>query len=343
MRYTDITAFQKHLQSSGNRHLMQLYLLIAEDHYDVQLATKALIRIVLGTTDSQSMGEVRLDLSSKGAKSLINELNSFNLFAARRLIIAERLESLSTEQQKALLPALNSIPNKTILILCASSMKSNTTFYKSIEKAGVILDLCTSQKPWERDAAMQQWVIGYALEIGKKISMPAAKVLVSLFGGERARLGSELSKLACFLGEREEIQTTDIAQVCEGLHLESVWQLCDAIFSKQASKALSILGHLLVDNSSFFLLLRQIRSQFHVKCHVAALLESGEGRDAISSAYSYMRGNILEQAVEVSSKYGLAALQRGLVILDQVELKAKNQNCDQQILAELLIVKLTGK
>jgi len=56
-----------------------------------------------------------------------------------------------------------------------------------------------------------------------------------------------------------------------------------------------------------------------------------------------MRGNILEQAIEVASHYGFPALQRGLIMIDQVELKAKNQACDQQILAEMLIIKLIGK
>lgn len=54
-----------------------------------------------------------------------------------------------------------------------------------------------------------------------------------------------------------------------------------------------------------------------------------------------MKGQILEKSLTNARQYGGVALQQGLLDIDAMETAVKNSQTNEQLLAELLIIKLT--
>jgi DNA polymerase-3 subunit delta len=98
-----------------------------------------------------------------------------------------------------------------------------------------------------------------------------------------------------------------------------------------------------MEGQPFLPLLRQIRNQFLTEYQVCALLEQGQTSAEIFQEFPYMKGQILEKHIQNARDYGMGAFRKGLLAIDAAEIQAKNSGVDEQLLAELLIVKLTGK
>jgi DNA polymerase-3 subunit delta len=56
-----------------------------------------------------------------------------------------------------------------------------------------------------------------------------------------------------------------------------------------------------------------------------------------------MKGQILERHIQQAQHYGLEAFKKGLLAIDESEMRAKNSSVDEKILLELLMMQLTRR
>lgn len=341
MRYQELGSFEKHLQSSAPLHLAKIYLLISEESYDRRTALDQLLNLLIPSTQQRSLIVVTIPLYRLGVDALRHELDSYSFFAKQRVLVIEELEKVKVDDLKKMLPWLERLPQGMTLIFQAEQLRSNTLFYKSIEKEGVILDLSNEGKPWEKEKKMQEWLKTKAHQQGKILGLDAAKVMVSQLGTDRALLANELDKVITFCGERQNIIAKDIQAICSVIHQETGWKLGEAIFQRQSARALEVLKALLDEGTSLFMVLRQLRSQFQTKVNIASILDRGGSSIDVNAVYGYMKGQILEQNIQLTKSYGSQALRQGLIKIDEAEVEAKNSGIDPDLIAEILITKLT--
>jgi DNA polymerase-3 subunit delta len=95
----------------------------------------------------------------------------------------------------------------------------------------------------EGDAA--RWILDTAAAQGVKVDADAARELVDALGGDMAMISGELEKLVLYAGERKKITLGDVETMVLAAKQRSLYDLTDAISSKDRRRALSILDAIL--------------------------------------------------------------------------------------------------
>jgi len=340
MKYSNIQAFKKHLEEARPQHLADVYTIISPDAFERKNAVDSLTRILLGDEANPALSLKVFDAERALIQDIIEELNALSFFATKRVILIQQADKLPKPALKALESYMKH-PNSAIyLVIAATALHKGTTFYKQAEKLGVVLELA-EEKPWIKEKALAQQIVMKVQGEGKKIQQQACQVLLQQIGTDSASIHQELEKLLCYIGERDEITTQDVAAICTRLNVEDGWQLGDALFGCDAKGALRIAKGLFEDGAPFLGLLRQMRSQFQTKYQICSIIaQGGQGND-VSQHFPYMKGRILDRNMQLASQYGMARFKKGILNIDRTELLVKNSMIDHHVLLETLIVKLT--
>ncbi|MEI8124321.1 MAG: DNA polymerase III subunit delta [Parachlamydiaceae bacterium] len=340
MKYSTMAAFGKHLEGAMPNHFSEIYLVLAKEASSRKQAEDAIASFVLKGEKTPALCLYRFDAEKQNIVSLLQELTTLNIFAKKRVVIAHNVDELD-KAATLKLEAYASSPNRSVcFVAIASTINRATTFYKKMEKVGVVLDI-PEEKPWEKEKNASLWLYQQAVKEGKQLSQQHCDLLIKQVGTDRDLLSTELQKLICFVGERNVIGHKDIISICSAVNLDNGWQLGEAIFRRDASTALRISKGLLNDGVATIALLRQIRSQFQTEFQVCSILVRGGGGSEVAKEFPYMKGSILDRHIEQSQSYGLERFKQGLLAIDDAELQAKNTGMDSDFLIERLMIKLT--
>lgn len=334
MKLTSTKAFEKHISDAAPDHFVPVYLILSKD----LSGQKAQIKQLMNSLGIKSI--TTFDGNQKPHDSIIDELRAFSLFAERRIVVIYHADKLGKMHQSQLTDYFKN-PNPSIyLILSAASINRSTKFYKNAEKVGVILDL-SEKKPWETEKSLVEHVIAQLSRERKKIDHAVAQLLVKQVGADATLLHHELEKILAYVGNRQEITRQDITTIGCGINHESIWQLGDAIFTRDSTTALRISKALVGDGAALLSLIRQIRAQFQTRYQVCSIITGGGTSAQVTQKFPYMRGNILQRTIETARNYGMHRFKKGMLEIDKTELTFKNSVIHPDLLLEMLMVKLT--
>lgn len=340
MKYGNLPAFEKHLSAAALSHFSECYLIVSKDEFIIRQAVESLKSLYLKGEKVPKLCTGVFDGKTQPIATLRREFETLPMFSKRRLIIAyhvDALEKAATEQIEHCIAN----PNRSVLFVAtASTLNRATTFYKKMEKAGVVLD-AEEEKPWEKEASLVDWLINDAGKSGKKMAKSTSQLLVKQLGTDQQLTFNELHKLICYVGDRPTIADVDIAKISISNNLEDGWKLGSAIFRLDTSQALRISKNLISEGEAIIALLRQIRSQFQTDFQVCSMLHAGLTPADIAKEFPYMKGSILETHINNAKEYGMSRFKDGILAIDEAELEAKNSSADPDYLMERLIFKLT--
>jgi DNA polymerase III subunit delta len=272
---------------------------------------------------------------SEGFEAFFQEIETLPFLSKTKAVVLQDLDLLNKEQIERLATYLEN-PNPWIsLYLTTSSLPAQS---KLIKKSDPVVRI-KEEKPWEKEKRLVEWVIGEATAGGVVLSSGSAQTFVRAVDSQF--LKKELEKLICYVGERREITLNDIHAVCTPVHHETLWQLGEAIFAGQTPTALRIGRILLEEGMALFPLIAHVRTQFHTSLKVLTLYHQ-KGKEAVSLAFPYLKGGLLDKKIAAASSFGFERLKLGLVYLFEIELKAKNSAIDPALLLEILLVKVSN-
>lgn len=342
MRYDNLRAFSKHLQSASPDHLLALYLLVSKTASDLQESVQFVLDAVFPKGAYSEM-EVR-HFSSEGLNisSLLDELNTLSFFAKKRVVILHSAEKLNKSSLEIIEKYFEKANPSVHFVITAEAMGRGTKFYKKAEAVGVIVDI-PEEKAWQKEKNAQAWLQEKVLKEGKEIEPRAVFSLVKQVGVDRQLLEQELFKLYCYLGERTKILEEDVAAICSFVNIDNVWKLGEDIFKGDAKSSLTLIKQQLDDGVPFLALLRQLRTQFQTSLQICSLLSSGHGREDVSRHFRYLTGTLLNKKIQEAQGYGQERLKKGLLLIDEAELKAKTSVAEPTFLAQMLAAQLTLK
>ncbi len=341
MRYDNLRAFAKHIQSASPDHLMAVYLLVSKNNRDLTEASQSIIKSIF--PDKHSEMEVKT-FQSEGLQvsELLNELNTLSVFVKNRIVVLHHADKLNKAASTALEKYFEK-PNPAVkLIVTAQAVNRGTKFYKKAKVQGVILDM-PEEKAWQKEKSCQSWVRERVFQDGRQIEPQAIAALVKQIGTDQDVLEQEVFKLYCYLGDRTTITLQDVSAICSFVSTESIWKLGEDIFHFNPGGAVKSIKSLLADGAPLLGLLRQLRSQFQTSFQICTILANGQGRDEIVKHFRYLTGNILNKKIQEAQGYGLERFKRGILVIDETELKAKSSGGDPDFLAEMLVVRLASK
>ncbi len=338
MRIDHLPALDKHLALTKSEP-ERVYLILSKDSYESEQAIDRLITFLLPANTLKEHALIKFEGAQAEEGPLNEAFYSNTLFSSLRVILIHDLDKAKKKVIECVEREINQALKDNYLILTGQSWPKNTTFYKTIEKKGIVLDFA-ELKSWEKEKKVVAWINQKAAEARKLMSFPVCQFLVKRIGTDQALLLQEIEKLICYCFEREEIKIEDVEAITSQLQCDSIWQLGEAIFQRNSGAALRIGHAFLLDGHPLLPLLRQIRSQFQTELQVALLISQGKEGE-IGTHFPYMKGQILSQHLQFARNYGFSLLKKGLLEIDKTELELKNSAMDESLLLETLLLRLT--
>jgi DNA polymerase-3 subunit delta len=342
VKYDNLRAFEKHLESAAPQHFAPIYTILAKEEAALKEAAYILIKALLPDQKNRDLHLLQFHTPPEQHSTIFMEADAFSLFASKQVIWLQQADKFKKEQMDLLLTYLQRSSLPHYLIFSASNLNKNSLFYKVLEKEGVVLEL-SEMKPWEKEKGLMEWLQRLVAKEQKVMAPSTCQLFIHRCGVDVPMLQQELYKLFCYVGERQQIVPQDIEAICVATNTHTIWQLGEALFYWNSAVALNISHALLRDGQPLLPLLRQLRSQFQTHYQIATVLAQGGTAQHVIQDFPYMKGQILEKHLHMVQSYGLSYLKKGLLFIDAAEIQAKTVSIEDDLLIECLLIKLTQK
>lgn len=263
----------------------------------------------------------------------LEELATYSIFSGNRIVGLKNVDQLKKEEELQLVSLLNDQPPVS-LYLFANALPSQSKLFKT---KATILDRA-KEKPWEKEKRVALRLQAKANQEGVFLGQREAIALFTAAGKDESLSLQELEKLITFAIDRKKITLDDIRALCSNDSQETIWNLCEAIFAKNQSKALN-LAYSLLENGELPPFLGALRSQMKTGIAILSLLEK-EGTEGVKTSFPYLKGNLYEKKISELQNYTLANLKRGFLLTFQAEIDSRNTMMPPHLLVDLLITRL---
>lgn len=333
MKYQNLLAFEKHLQQAAPDHLSRVYLVVSPCSYE----RKKIVEKILDAIRKKE-GEIHLRAEDAALSTLepcIEGLNTASLFGGKLALYLDAIDKLK-KPGHSLIASYAAHPSAfAYLILGAGSGKGLTEIHTKGKKELIICDL-SEEKPWDRKERLKRHLLHYVSGFGQTLSPDAAEYLLENVGLNLAGLEQELFKLVTYAAERKLVELRDVKTLCFQEKSSTLWQMAEGIVWR--GEPIQTTAE--ADLSLMLPLLSQIRTQLQQGLSLSLLVEQGFGTAEISHYLPAMRSNLMEKLLPIARRKTPLFFRRGLHLLFEIEMMAKNSSIDPALLLEMLSAKL---
>jgi DNA polymerase III subunit delta len=323
-------AFEKHLQEAFPDHLSHAYMVLSPFDFERRRMIE-MIASVLHRKDQMEEGTV-LDASVCPIENILGHLNSYSLLSSHALVILDRIEKLKKTACEALAGYLAAPSQKVFLILGGSSLKGLTDLYQKGKKELVILDL-SEEKPWDRKARLQQWLVKEAAQAQKTLAPALVNHLLEEVGLDMQNLHQELEKLICFSGEKNTIELQDALTICSSNRSVSSWQRAESLVWEEKDISQEAIPDV-------FSLIGPVRYQLQLGHQLAFFIKERKTLQEIAQFFPHSKSRNLEKNAGIARRRGELFFKEGLSALFDLELSLKNGAHDPSLIWDLFTSKL---
>ena len=267
--------------------------------------------------------------------------DSIPFLAKRRIVIVEN--GLAQNDSRAfvdqLIDYLPHLPEFTRLIFLESQpLRSNHRLLTFAEKqeSGFVRAFV---RPEGR--ALERWVQQKVEKQGGEIEPRAVQLLVSSSGNDLALLTLEIEKLVLYTMGRGPITPEDVAALCPHVAEASIFDLVDALGTRDGKTAATLLQTKLNEGADPFYLFAMIVRQFRLLIQVKELAGNGQRPPAIAGnlkMHSFVAGKIYQQ----SQHFTLPQLEQVYDHLLQTDVGVKTGKADMVTSLNLLVAGLAA-
>ena len=251
----------------------KVYLFHGPESFLVDRAYKLTIESLLAGEGNDFNLEV-MTAAQTSPDKISASLAQLPLLGGRRVVAVAHLEEVKAAWQAELIPAWESGPPTSSLVLTSGKrIPANTRFYKAAMKAGVVVDCLT---PGEEE--LLRILASEAGRLKRRLDEEAGRALLARVGANLSDLVGELEKLALFVHPREEIGLQDVKAASAAWRGYSNFDLGDAVGAGDGLKAVTILHHLLqADERAGPALVGVLGHRLRTWWQARALLDQGLG------------------------------------------------------------------
>ncbi len=318
---------------------------------------EALIRKCLGE-EEREQGYVRHDLEEISLGEVLDDAQSFSLFAPRRLIWVasaeaalprargqeeEGAEAKAGDPERIAQLAKDPPPGVTLVFDARrwdfegedkARMERLLKFYAG---AAVVefrrLDL--------RQA--QELALALAGERGLKLGRREAELLAAVTAADGVRLETEIEKLALYCGARA-VTGEDIAALVPDAEESTVFELVDALARRDRARALDLLDLLIRAGEYLPLALLFLEGVFRMA--LAAREQKLRSAQEVQTYFQRlgvpMWRSRAEQIFTAASRFGAGQLAAGIQAIFEADSAMKSTRPDDRLVMERFILQLTG-
>ena len=294
-------------------------MIAIHDDYERKKAVDAILS-ALATPDAF--------VRAAGISSLIEMLQSPSLFGDEPIVFLDETEKLSKQDQLSLTQWIEQPVSSGYLILGA---RGKTSFVGAVEKQGVILEML-EEKPWEKEKRLIEQIEERVQRSGKKLSSDAAPLLLERIGPDPSLLDLEIDKLLCFVGDRLNVERSDIFRISGASHSNTLWQVAESIVWER--------GEGVESSDQFHPLVPLIRYQLQLGLKLASLVETGVPSEQFASHFPKLRQKTLDQRKGPAAHRGSSWFRKALDLLFELELLSRDGSSRTESMLDLFRMRI---
>jgi DNA polymerase-3 subunit delta len=261
--FTAVGRFVDEIQAAaaGTGRLKPGYVLVGDELF-LQERCRAAVMKAFVPPDVRDFSLSDLDLASTSIFEVVDRAQTPSLMAPFQLIFVRNVRQLYTRGAKkdefAALDRYFRSPNPQALLVFIADflripsdtrrmdMEDKARFDRLNETLGEHCGMVELARVNEEDA--MRWIASTAQEAGTRVDPDAARELVDALGADMMCISSELEKLMLYAVGRGRITLGDVETMVLSAKQRSLYELTDAISSRNRARAIALLHGLL--NSS---------------------------------------------------------------------------------------------
>ncbi|MFZ5925133.1 MAG: DNA polymerase III subunit delta [Bacillota bacterium] len=314
-----------------------VYLLYGDEEYLREAAAKEIVDACLDQ-DERDFNYTVFRAAEAQVSTIATAIMSPPAFGARRVVVVRGFDDLPADDQKALVAAIQRMPETSLVILLAKTVDEKTEAYKSISKVGRAVRY---RRLFASEAT--EWLARHARSLGIEIDRGAREYLVRILGTNLGVLAAAVQKACDYagmsVGKPKRLTLEDVKAVISGEPELGIFDLVDAIGERDAPKAVAALHRLASFGEVPARILSMIARQMRLILQAKALQEQGTNVPKIAAAMrlqDYMVRRYLSQA----RNYRYDDLEDAFAAMLKTDIELKASGSADQILLERLVLRL---
>lgn len=312
-----------------------LYFLWGEESF---LRAEIIHRLtdLLTTPDNRDFNLENYDAGTDPVQEWLGAARTISFLGDQKLVVVRNLEDAdwSDAEIKHLLEyAADPVP-ETCLVMTAAKADRKRKLFKALTKVAGAGE-CVAPK----DPVLINWLKDRAQAEGYSLTRDAAQMMLDRVGSKPGLLSGELAKILTYSGKTKSIKTSQVAEVVGDIKLEKAFALTDALKTRNADQAISLLRNQLHHGEQPVKVLGTIAWQFRmiweVKHHQSKKLPRHQIAERMGAApYA------VEQAMKYTANFSVEDLRKGMHSLFQADRELKTTGKSGEGILESLILKL---
>lgn len=259
-----------------NKTFKSVYLFYGEESYLKNLYKKRVKDIVISNDDTMNYAYFTEDEIDEN--EIIGLCDTMPFFADKRLIIVEN-SSFFKNAAPQISDYIQNIPDSTCLLFVERDVDKRGKMFKNVKKFG--LDVEFRQQD---EKTLNNWVLTTLKKENIKISKNTLDLFFEKTGYDMENIDMELEKLICYCYGKNFIESQDVEQICTLQITGKIFEMINAVVSKQTKKALDMYYDLLSLKEPPMRIIFLITRQFNIMLKVKSMVNSKKSKSEIASS-----------------------------------------------------------
>ncbi len=232
---------------------------------------------------------------------------------------------------------IDDIPKNVYVIFDEDKIDKRNALYKKLLKQNSVVEFS-----YLSEEKMINWTVSLFKTLGKVISKNDAKYLIDITQEGMSSVKREAEKVAAYTEGKDTVTRQDIDDVTVPVVENRVFDMVDALLSKNAPLALKILNDLFVLKEDETRILGAISSNAEKLLTVRLLKDDQIDKSQISSK-TKIPPFIVNKYILIASKYQSVDLKNLLTTCVETDRIFKQNRCDKAVILQTLIAGFCAK
>jgi DNA polymerase-3 subunit delta len=246
-------AFERIMEGGG---VGPLYCVCGEESYLAERAVDRLLALVVDPAFRDFNQDIFYGNEVRGDE-VLTAANTLPVFVQHRVVLVRRAGEMSAAALDACSSYLDNPCPSTLLLLVAQKVDGRKRFFAELKKRDLLVEY---RRPYENQLPV--FIRQEFHQRGKSVGADASAMLVALAGTDLRELASQIEKACIYVGERQQVTAADIREVVSAARIDSVFELPNALGSRDLQRALRVLTTILRDGESPVMLVGAIVRHF---------------------------------------------------------------------------------
>ncbi len=315
----------------------RVYFIHGEDHF---LSDKIIKKLVnkFSTVEGKEFDLINLFGEDINSESIIEQLEMFPFLSEHKVVVVRGFEQLKEKDRIKIAEYIHNIPSTSILIVHCQTIDSRTKIFKAFDKFITI-----NAKPpagyWE----IEKWLTAELRRRSIRSSAETISLFSSKIEADYYTAYNELEKILIYISDRKVITIEDVENCMDNNRASSIFELQNAIGSRNKKRALTILHNYLEaeEGKNSILLIVMLTRFFQIIWKIKYLQVSGLSISEIQSSYlNEVHFNFRKDYITFANNYSKIKMNHIFDLLLLSDYKLKSTDLEVNLLLTKLVVDL---